>query len=81
MNYFLVIFIDFFHFFNSNSNLNFCTGCYRWGPLPYPAVAAVTAVYRAVTDGKKRVNWFCAIIISTILKFAITIQLNVPVPL
>jgi hypothetical protein len=27
------------------------------------------------------VNWFCAIIISTILKIAITIQLNVPVPL
>jgi hypothetical protein len=53
MNYFLVIFIDFFHFFNSNSNLNFGTGCYRWVPLPYPAVAAVTAVYRAVTNGKK----------------------------
>jgi hypothetical protein len=52
MNYFLVIFIDFF-IFNSNSNLNFRTGCYRWVPLPYPAVAAVTAVYRAVTTGKK----------------------------
>jgi hypothetical protein len=38
----------FFHFFNSN--LNFWDGCYRWVPLPYPAVAAV---YHAVTDGKK----------------------------
>jgi hypothetical protein len=36
-----------------NSNLNFGTGCYRWVALPYPAVAAVTAVYHAVTTGKK----------------------------
>jgi hypothetical protein len=42
-----------FSFFNSNSNLNFSTGCYRWVPLPYPAVVAVTAVYGAVTTGRK----------------------------
>jgi hypothetical protein len=53
MNFFLVIFIDFFHFLNSNSNLNFWAGSTGWVPLPYQAVAAVTAVYRAVTDGKK----------------------------
>jgi hypothetical protein len=38
---------------NSNSNLNFwavATAGYRYRT---PAVAAVTAVYRAVTDGKK----------------------------
>jgi hypothetical protein len=51
MNYFLVIFIDFFIFLNSN--LNFGAGSYRWVPLPYPAVGAVTAVSRAVTSGKK----------------------------
>jgi hypothetical protein len=51
MNYFLVIFIDFFIFLNSN--LNFGTGCYRWVLLPYPAVATITAVYRAVTTVKK----------------------------
>jgi hypothetical protein len=51
MNYFLVIFIDFFIFLNLNSNLNW--GFYRWVPLPYPAVTAVTAVYRAVPSGKK----------------------------
>jgi hypothetical protein len=53
MNYFLVIFIDFFIFFNSNSNLNLgpvATAGYRYRT---PAVAAVTAVYRAVTNGKK----------------------------
>jgi hypothetical protein len=37
MNYFLEIFIVFFHFLNSNSNLNFATGFYRWVPLPYPS--------------------------------------------
>jgi hypothetical protein len=52
MNYFLVIFIDFFIFLNLNSNLNF-KGSYRWVPLPYPAVGAVTAVNRAVPSGKK----------------------------
>jgi hypothetical protein len=52
MNYFLMIFIVFF-IFNSNSNLNFGAGSYRWVPLPYPAVGAVTAVSRAVTNGKK----------------------------
>jgi hypothetical protein len=51
MNYFLVIFIDFFYFLNSN--LNFVTGCYRWVPLPYPSGSSGTAVYRAVTTGKK----------------------------
>jgi hypothetical protein len=50
MNYFLVI----FSFFNSNSNLNFGAGSYRWVPLPYPAVGAVTTVSRAVTNGKKK---------------------------
>jgi hypothetical protein len=53
MNYFLEIFIDFFIFLNSNSNLKFGTSCYRSVPLPYPAVTTFTAVYRAVTDGKK----------------------------
>jgi hypothetical protein len=50
MNYFLEIFIDFFIFLNSNLNLNFSTGCYRWYRYRTPAV---TAVYRAVTTGKK----------------------------
>jgi hypothetical protein len=36
MNYFLVIFIDFFIFLNLNSNLNF-GGFYRSVPLPYPS--------------------------------------------
>jgi hypothetical protein len=46
MNYFLVIFIDFFIFLNLNSNLNFggSTARYRYRT---PAVTAVTAVYRA----------------------------------
>jgi hypothetical protein len=52
MNYFLEIFIV-FAFFNSNSNLKFDTGCYRSVPLPYPAVATVTAVTGAVTSGEK----------------------------
>jgi hypothetical protein len=53
MNYFLVIFIDFFIFLNLNSNLNFggvSTARYRYRT---PAVTAVTAVYRAVPSGKK----------------------------
>jgi hypothetical protein len=53
MNYFLVIFIDFFIFLNLNSNLNFggvYTARYRYRT---PAVTAVTAVYRAVPSGKK----------------------------
>jgi hypothetical protein len=53
MNYFLVIFIDFFIFLNLNSNLNFAgvsTARYRYRT---PAVTAVTAVYRAVPSGKK----------------------------
>jgi hypothetical protein len=53
MNYFLVIFIDFFKFLNLNSNLNLrgvSTAGYRYRT---PAVTAVTAVYRAVPSGKK----------------------------
>jgi hypothetical protein len=42
----------FFHFLNLNSNLNL-GGSYCWVPLPYPAVTAVTAVYRAAPSGKK----------------------------
>jgi hypothetical protein len=54
MNYFLVIFIDFFIFLNLNSNLNLggavSTAGYRYRT---PAVTAVTTVYRAVPSGKK----------------------------
>jgi hypothetical protein len=56
MNYFLVFFIDFFfHFLRiqiQNWNLApvaTARYCYRT-----PAVATVTAVYRTVTDGKKK---------------------------
>jgi hypothetical protein len=52
MNYFLVIFIDFFIFLNLNSNLNLggSTAGYRYRT---PGVTAVTVVYRAVPSGKK----------------------------
>jgi hypothetical protein len=41
----------FFHFFEFK--FKFEGGFYRWVPLPYPSVTAVTAVYRAVPSGKK----------------------------
>jgi hypothetical protein len=53
MNYFLMIFIDFFIFFEFKFKFEFLGGFYSWVPLPYPAVTAVTAVYRAVPSGKK----------------------------
>jgi hypothetical protein len=44
----------FFIFLNSNSNLNFGAGSYLKGyRYRTPAVGAVTAVSRAVTNGKK----------------------------
>jgi hypothetical protein len=45
MNYFLVIFIDFFIFLIQIQILGPVDSCYRWVP--------VTAVYRADTTGKK----------------------------
>jgi hypothetical protein len=49
MNYFFRFFL-LFSFFEFKFKFEFSTGCYRWIPLPYPVV---TAVYRAVTTGKK----------------------------
>jgi hypothetical protein len=54
MNYFLVIFIIFFIFWIQIQIWIFgpvATAGYRYRT---PAVAAVTAVYRAVTDGRKK---------------------------
>jgi hypothetical protein len=53
MNYFLEIFIDFFIFWIQIQiwkSVVVATARYRYCT---PAVATVTAVYRAVTDGKK----------------------------
>jgi hypothetical protein len=53
MNYFLVIFIEFFIFWIQIQIWIFgpvASAGYRYRT---PAIAAVTAVYRAVTDGKK----------------------------
>jgi hypothetical protein len=55
MNYFLVIFIDFFIFFEFKFKFEFL-GSYRWVPLPYPKVGAVTAIKHAVPSGKK-ISW------------------------
>jgi hypothetical protein len=50
MNYFLVIFIDFFHFFEFKFKFEFW-GFYRWVPLPYPSG---NGGYRGIPRGTQR---------------------------
>jgi hypothetical protein len=52
MNYFLVIFID-FSFFKFKFKFEFLGRLLPLGTVSVP-LAAVTAVYREVTDGKKK---------------------------